>query len=391
MKNFDSATLLSQLQQSQPQLEKIRHELHAHPELGFHETRTANKVAELLKEWGYDVATGIGGTGIVASLTKGSGSKSIGLRADMDALPIHEASGVKYQSGCEGKMHACGHDGHTSMLLGAAQWLASDGASFNGTVRLIFQPSEEDMRGAQAMIDDGLFTRFPVDAVYGMHNMPGYPQGHMAFKEGATMAAVDSLTITLTGKGSHGSTPEKSIDPIVAGASLVMALQTIVSRNIAAQDQAVVSVGAFQAGDAGNVIPQQAVLRLSIRSTDEDVRKTVLQRIRTITESQASCYGVTAQIESAVAGVVLMNTPHETAFAKQVAVTLLGNDKVVDMPNTFMGSEDFAFMLKHKPGCYCVIGNGDSPMLHHPQYDFDDRNLSVGAAYWVALTQSYLV
>lgn len=298
MKNFDSATLLSQLQQSQPQLEKIRHELHAHPELGFHETRTANKVAELLKTWGYDVATGIGGTGIVASLTKGSGTKSIGLRADMDALPIHEASGVKYQSGCEGKMHACGHDGHTSMLLGAAQWLASDSASFNGTVRLIFQPSEEDMRGAQAMIDDGLLTRFPVDAVYGMHNMPGYPQGHMAFKEGATMAAVDSLTITLTGKGSHGSTPEKSIDPIVAGASLVMALQTIVSRNVAAQDQAVVSVGAFQAGDAGNVIPQQAVLRLSIRSTDEDVRKNVLQRIRTITESQASCYGVTAQIES---------------------------------------------------------------------------------------------
>lgn len=211
MKNFDSATLISQLQRSQAQLESIRHEFHANPELGFHETNTSSKVAELLNEWGYDVATGIGGTGIVASLTKGTGTKSIGLRADMDALPIHEASGVKYQSGCSGKMHACGHDGHTSMLLGAAQWLASDSANFNGTVRLIFQPSEEDMRGAQAMIDDGLFTRFPVDAVYGMHNMPGYPQGHMAFKEGATMAAVDSLTITLTGKGSHGSTPEKAL------------------------------------------------------------------------------------------------------------------------------------------------------------------------------------
>lgn len=381
--------LLEDLTSEQPSIEVWRHHLHRHPELAFDETRTAAYIAGLLRSWGYDVVEGVGRTGVVASLTVGNGAKSIGLRADTDALPVAETGAKGHESTVAGKSHTCGHDGHSAMLLAAARHLAKTRA-FDGTVRLIFQPAEEIMGGAMAMIEDGLFERFPVDAVFGMHNMPGLEQGKLYFTAGPVMAAVDNWEIELTGKGSHGSMPEKGIDPVVAGASLVMALQTIVSRNVAAKDSAVVSVGAFLAGEAGNVIPQTALLRLSIRSSSPTTRAFVLDRIRRITAAQSLCYGVESEIREGPAGAVLVNDPAHTATCAAIAERVLGADKVSTDGPTFMGSEDFAFFAARRPSTYCFIGNGDTAMVHHPMYDFDDRNLPVGAAYWVALTEHYL-
>ncbi|MCK9983561.1 MAG: hippurate hydrolase [Azoarcus sp.] len=382
-------TLLQELSNDLQQITGWRHHMHRHPELAFEERHTAEYITGQLRSWGYEVATGIGKTGIVASLTAGDGSKAIGLRADIDALPVTEQAAGDHRSTIEGRSHTCGHDGHSAMLLGAAQHLART-RDFNGTVRLIFQPAEEVMGGALAMISDGLLERFPMDAVFGMHNMPGLELGKLYFTSGPVMAAVDNWEIELTGKGSHGSMPERSIDPVVAGASLVMALQTITSRNVAPLDSAVVSVGAFLAGDAGNVIPQSAVLRLSIRSSRPETRELVLGKVRSITAAQADCYGVAWEIREGTPGAVLVNDAAQTAFAATVAKNLLGADKVVTDGPRFMGSEDFAFFAQRKPGTYCFIGNGDTPMVHHPQYDFDDRNLPVGAAYWVALAESFL-
>lgn len=381
--------LLSDVSNVQNQMAEWRHEIHKHPETAFEEVNTAAYVVSLLESWGYEVVAGIGKTGIVASLKAGQSEKTIGLRADMDALPITEAVESDYKSQTPGKMHACGHDGHTAMLLGAAKYLAEK-KNFNGTVRLIFQPAEETISGAPAMIADGLFERFPMDAVFGMHNMPTLEQGKFYFRSGPMMAAVDNWEIELTGKGSHGSMPEKSIDPVVAGASLVMALQTIVSRNVAPMQAAVVTVGAFIAGDAGNVIPQSALLRLSIRSTDDNTRKLVLNRIREITAAQAQTYGVNHELREGSPGAVLVNEETQTEFAAQVARDVFGEDKVSMEAPKLMGSEDFAFFIQEKPGTYCFIGNGDTPMVHNPDYQFDDRNLAIGATYWIALTQAFL-
>lgn len=382
-------TLLTELSNEQEQITGWRHHLHRYPELAFAERHTAEYIAGLLGSWGYEVATGIGKTGIVASLRNGDGTKSIGLRADIDALPVAEKAADGHRSTVEGRSHTCGHDGHSAMLLGAACHLART-RNFNGTVRLIFQPAEEIMGGALAMLGDGLLERFPVDTVFGMHNMPGLELGKIYFTTGPVMAAVDNWEIELTGKGSHGSMPERSIDPVVAGASLVMALQTITSRNVAPLDSAVVSVGAFLAGDAGNVIPQSALLRLSIRTSRPETRELVLGKVRSITAAQAECYGVSAEIREGTPGAVLVNDAAQTAFAAQVATDLLGADKVVTDGPRFMGSEDFAFFAQQRPGTYCFIGNGDTPMVHHPMYDFDDRNLPIGAAYWVALAEAFL-
>lgn len=382
-------TLLQELSNDLHQITGWRHHMHRHPELAFEERHTAEYITGLLRSWGYEVATGIGKTGIVASLTAGDGGKAIGLRADIDALPVTEKAAGDHRSTIDGRSHTCGHDGHSAMLLGAAQHLART-RDFNGTVRLIFQPAEEVMGGALAMINDGLLDRFPMDAVFGMHNMPGLELSKLYFTTGPVMAAVDNWEIELTGKGSHGSMPERSVDPVVAGASLVMALQTITSRNVAPLDSAVVSVGAFLAGDAGNVIPQSALLRLSIRSSRPETRELVLGKVRSITAAQADCYGVAWEIREGTPGAVLVNDAAQTAFAATVAKDLLGADKVVTDGPRFMGSEDFAFFAQRKPGTYCFIGNGDTPMVHHPQYDFDDRNLPVGAAYWVALAESFL-
>ncbi|MBP7626248.1 MAG: amidohydrolase [Zoogloea sp.] len=382
-------SLLNALNADQEQMQAWRHHLHRHPEVAFDEHNTARYIAELLRSWGYAVTEGVGKTGVVASLTVGDSPKAIGLRADTDALAVHEMSDSDHKSTIPGKSHTCGHDGHSAMLLGAARYLAEK-KSFNGTVHLIFQPAEEVMGGAPAMIADGLFERFPMEAVFGMHNMPTLERGKLYFTTGPIMAAVDNWEIVLTGVGSHGSMPERSVDPVVAGASLVMALQTIVSRNVAPLDSAVVSVGAFLAGDAGNVIPQTATLRLSIRSSKPETRKLVLDKVRAITAAQAAAFGVSFEIREGAPGAVLVNNPAQTELCAAIARTVLGEEQVVMPGPTFMGSEDFAYYAQHKPGTYCFIGNGNTPMVHHPMYDFDDRNLPVGAAYWVAVAEHFL-
>ncbi|QNP49135.1 M20 aminoacylase family protein [Diaphorobacter aerolatus] len=381
--------LLNQLKSEQGALEKHFHYLHRHPELAFEESGSAAYIAEQLRGWGYEVTEGIAKTGVVARLKVGDGKASIGLRADTDALPVREDSDLPYKSEVPGKSHMCGHDAHSSMLLGAAEYLARH-RNFDGTLNLIFQPAEEIMGGAPAMIKEGLFERFPMDRIFGLHNMPGLDVGKLYFTEGPIMAAVDNWEIELTGKGSHGSMPEKSIDPLVAGAALVMSLQTIVSRNVGAKDSAVVSVGAFQSGDAGNVIPQSALLRLSTRTCTAATRTLVLERIRAISSAIAQAYNVQHVIREGQPGAVLFNDGDETQSCVRIARDLLGEDNVVVPGPTFMGSEDFAFYAQQKPGVYAFIGNGDTPMVHHPKYVFDPSNLAVGAAYWVAIAQSYL-
>lgn len=381
--------LLEKIGALQPEMKTWMDYMHENPELNMDTHNTAKFIAGKLKEWGYDVAEGIGGTGIVASMTVGDGEKSIGMRADFDALPIIEDNDLAYKSKVEGLSHLCGHDAHATMLLGAGKYL-SENKNFNGTVRLIFQPGEETMEGAPAMVADGLFERFPVDAVYGMHNMPGLELGKFHFREGETMAAVDNWEIELTGKGSHGSMPELSIDPLVCGASLVMALQTIVSRNVSPWKNSVVNVGAFQSGVAGNAVPQKAVLRLSIRNMDAELRTMVLDKVRSITKAQAEAFNCGYEIREGVAGAVLVNTPENTRWAMEVAKQTFGEEQVVENMHPYMGSEDFAFMLQKKAGTYCMIGNGDTFMVHHPKYVFNQDMLSCGATYWVALAQEYL-
>ncbi len=373
----------------------LRRDIHRHPELAFDEHRTSALVADKLQSWGYAVERGLGGTGVVGQLVRGDGKRRLGLRADMDALPIMEATGLDYASCHTGVMHACGHDGHTAMLLAAAQHLAQRG-DFCGTLNLIFQPAEEGGGGALKMMDDGLFDKYPCDAIFAMHNMPGVPQGRLVLREGAAMASSDYATVTLAGVGGHGAMPHRAVDPIVAAASIVMALQTIVSRNIDPLHMAVVTVGALHAGKANNVIPQSATLEISVRALDRDVRAKLEQRIRTLISAQADSFGVTAQIDWRPGYAVLVNTPDETAFARAVALELVGAEQVTLQGPAVPGSEDFAFMLERVPGSYLLIGNGDGDsagacMVHNPGYDFNDANLSIGAAYWVLLAQRFLV
>jgi hippurate hydrolase len=370
----------------------IRRDIHRHPELGFEEHRTAAIVAERLADWGYEVTRGLGGTGVVGTLRKGTGARRLGLRADMDALPIDEANGHAWASCRPGVMHACGHDGHTAMLLAAAHHLAERGR-FSGTLNLVFQPAEEGAGGALSMMHDGLFDRFPCDAIFAMHNMPGIPQGRLVLREGPAMASSDYASITITGHGGHGAMPHRAADPVVAAASIVMALQTVVSRNIDPLDTAVVTVGALHAGKANNVIPASATLELSVRALDREVRTTLERRIKALVAAQAESFGVSASIDWRPGYAVLVNTPRETAFAREVALELLGPDQVTLQGPALTGSEDFAFMLERVPGSYLLIGNGEGAgacMVHNPGYDFDDGNVAVGAAYWVLLAERYL-
>ncbi|NBF04526.1 amidohydrolase [Pseudomonas sp. Fl5BN2] len=371
-------------------LRAIRHDIHAHPELGFEENRTAALVARCLEEWGYEVHTGVGRTGVVGVLRNGSGSRTLGLRADMDALPIIENTGVPYSSRFSGCMHACGHDGHTTILLGAARYLAAT-RQFDGTLNLIFQPAEEGQGGAEAMLADGLLERFPCDALFGLHNMPGLSAGHLGFREGPMMASQDLLNVIVEGVGGHGSMPHLAVDPLVAAASMVMALQTVVARNIDAQEAAVVTVGALQAGEAANVIPQQALLRLSLRALNAPVRELMLERVKAIIQTQAESFGCRASIDHRPAYPVLVNSPEETEFARRVGVELVGAEAVNGNTPKLMGSEDFGWMLQRCPGSYLFIGNGVAqPMVHNPGYDFNDDILLTGAAYWGALAESWL-
>lgn len=382
--------IVKDLEALRPQIKEWFEHMHRTPELSMQEEKTAQYIeGELRKIPGLEIETGIGKYGIVASLKAGDSDKVIGLRADFDALPIQEVNDLDYKSGTEGVAHLCGHDGHTTMLLAAAKHLA-DKKNFNGTVRFIFQPAEETMQGGPAMIEDGLFERFPVDAVFGMHNMPGLDKGKLYFASGEMMAAVDNWEIEITGKGSHGSMPELSHDPVVTGAALVMALQTIVARNVSPHNRAVVTVGALLSGNAGNVIAQSAILRLSIRTTTPEDRELVLGRVRKLTKAHCDGYDCTYEIREGVPGAVLVNTEAETLRAAEIARDAFGDDQVVYPGPTYLGSEDFAFMLQKQKGTYCLVGNGDTKMVHHPEYVLDQDILPVGAAYWVTLTESYL-
>lgn len=375
-----------------PQLRQVRQHLHQHPELSNEESATAALVAEKLESLGYQVTTAVGGYGVVGSMKHGNGSRSIGIRADMDALPITERTDLSYSSQFPGKMHACGHDGHTTMLLGAAEQLARS-KNFSGTVHLIFQPAEEIgfNSGAERMLAEQLFERFPCDAVYGLHNHPGYPVGKMMFRSGPFMAACDTVNITIHGKGGHAARPHMTVDPILVASSLVIALQSVISRNIDPNDTAVVTIGSLHSGHAANVIPETARLEMSVRSFDPEVRKTLDQRIRTLAENHAAGYGARAEIEYVPGYPVLVNHDQETAFAVEVAKELLGEENVVDNLPPISGSEDFAYFLQQKPGCFLRLGNGDSAVLHNPAYNFNDESLSFGTAYWTRLVERYLV
>jgi hippurate hydrolase len=329
---------------------------------------------------------------VVGRLRQGSGGKCIGIRADMDALRIVEDTGLAYASRHHGKMHACGHDGHTATLLAAARHLAQT-RRFNGTLNLIFQPAEEGGGGARRMIEAGLFEQFPCDAVFALHNAPGQPVGTLAFRSGAALASADRVVITLRGRGGHAAMPHFSADPIVAGSSIVMALQSIVARNVDPLQSAVVTVGLFQSGTVNNVIPSTATLELSVRALDREVRKLLRQRIQEVAAAQAASLGVAAEVDYQEGYPVLVNTETETALAARVATELLGQDKVLLDRPALMGSEDFAYMLEHRPGCYLFLGNGDgadSCMVHNPGYDFNDRAMETGAAFWSLLTERFL-
>jgi hippurate hydrolase len=387
-------TDLADLADDAASLREIRHHIHQHPELSFEEVQTAALVAQKLEEWGWQVTRGIGGTGVVGTLKAGDGTRSIGLRADMDALPIVEATGKPYASATRGKMHACGHDGHTTMLLGAARQLART-KRFSGTVHLYFQPAEENgvPSGAQKMIAEGLFERFPCDAVFGVHNHPGMPPGVFLFRKGAFMAAGDRVTITIEGVGGHAARPHLTVDPVVVAASVVMALQTVVARNVDPSQPAVVTIGSLHAGTASNVIPDSATLELSVRSFSADMRALLRRRITELAQSQAASYGAKAVVEYVEGYPVVVNSDEETEFAAEVARELVGEENVVANADLLMGSEDFAFMLEKRLGTFLRIGNGageDGCMVHNPHYDFNDKNLPIGAAYWTRLVERFL-
>lgn len=372
----------------------LRRDIHQNPELAYEEHRTSALVAERLRQWGYSVTTGLGGTGVVGQMVRGIGGSRIGLRADMDALPIQEANTTAWASCKPGLMHACGHDGHTAMLLAAAQMLAVS-TQWSGTLNLIFQPAEEGGGGALRMMQDGLFEQFPCDSIFAMHNMPGFPQGQLVFRSGPTMASSDYLSITLQGQGGHGAMPHRANDPIVAAASLIMALQTVVSRNVDPLQPAVVTVGSIHAGQANNVIADSVQMELSVRALDPAVRVAMRKRLHDVVQLQAQSYGVTAHIDWRDGYAVLVNDAHQTNRALDVARQHFAAEQIVAQGPMLTGSEDFAFMLEKIPGCYLFIGNGAGSepgacMVHNPAYDFNDHNIAIGAQYWVALVHELL-
>ena len=370
-----------------------RRDIHQHPELGFCETRTAEKVAALLSDFGIEVHVGIGVTGIVGSLRKGNGERAIGLRADMDALPIQEANTFAHRSVNDGVFHGCGHDGHTAMLLLAAKRLAENG-NFNGTVYFIFQPSEEDGRGALAMMNDGLFEQFPMQAVYGMHNMPGIAAGHFAVREGNIMTSEDVFEISIEGRGGHASMPDRVKDPVVAGAQIVLALQTIVSRSVAPRDWGVVSVTEFHTDGARNIIPSAVTIKGDCRAMSKDTQQLIETRMREIVTGICNAHGVDGRVDYRNDFVVTVNSPRETEAAIAAAKLVAGDPAVDATCPPCSASEDFARMLEEVPGCYILIGNGVDGQcgttLHNPHYDLNDEILAVGADYWCTLVESQL-
>ena len=376
------------------ELREIRHQIHENPELGLQEFKTSALVAEKLRQWGYEVEQGLATTGVVATLKVGDGEKSIGLRADMDALPIYENSGKPWASKHPGLMHACGHDGHTTILLGAARYFAET-RRFNGTLRLIFQPAEEMINGGEIMVKEGLFDRFPCDVIFGMHNMPGLPVGKFFFQPGALMASMDQFHITVRGCGGHGAIPHKAIDPVLVAAHITTALQSIVSRNVDPLEAAVITVGSIVAGEAANVIPDSAEMKISVRSLSRDTRQLLLTRIPALAQAQAASFGATAEVTHVNGTPVLVNDEEMARFAWQVACKTFGEDWAEFGIKPLMGSEDFSFMLEAQPkGGFLLFGNGDvgegSCMVHNPGYDFNDASLVPASSYWGALVEAWL-
>lgn len=367
-----------------------RRDIHAHPELLYDTHRTSEVVADKLKAFGVDeIATGIGRTGVVGVIkgrNTGSG-KVIGLRADMDALPLDEITGKPYASTVPGKMHACGHDGHTAMLLGAAKYL-SETRNFDGTVVVIFQPAEEGGAGAKAMIDDGLMDRFGIQEVYGMHNMPGAPVGTFHIRPGSIMAAADRIQIDIEGVGGHAAKPNDVVDTILVGSHIVQAVQSIASRNVDPLKSVVVSITTFNAGFTDNVIPQTAVLRGTVRTLDADVRDLAEKRLKEIVPTIAAAFGAKASVNYIRDYPITVNHEAQTDFAVGIARDIAGSDNVVTDVAPTMGGEDFSFMLQERPGAFIFAGNGDSAMLHHPAYDFNDELIPVGCSYWVKLVET---
>jgi amidohydrolase len=373
----------------QDELSAIRRDIHAHPELGLEEYRTAELVARKLEEWGIEVHRGVGKTGVVGVLRNGNGQASVGLRADMDALPILEATGLPYASQNPGRMHACGHDGHTTMLLGAARHLAEI-RNFNGRVNFIFQPAEEGVGGALEMLKDGLFERFPCDSVYGMHNRPGLPVGKFITGPGARAAGGAFFDITITGKGAHGAYPHHSIDPIVVACHLGTALQSIVSRNISAQDTAVLSITRIQSGDAYNVIPQSAIMAGTVRTIKSDVMTMIEQNMKRLAVSVATGFGAEATVDFRIIFAPMVNNEAEAIAYGDAAAALVGEDNVRRDGPPGMGSEDFSFMMEKVPGAHINLGNGDSAALHNHLYDFNDEIIPYGIALYGAIVEKKL-
>lgn len=373
-------------------LEKMRHDLHRHPETAFEERRTAQVAARALQESGIDVTQGLAKTGVVGRLSCGSAKRAIGLRADMDALHMDEANDFAHRSTIAGKMHGCGHDGHTVMLLGAARQLAAR-KNFDGTVYFIFQPAEENEGGGRAMIEDGLFDRFDMEAVFGLHNIPGIPLGHFAVKEGAMMAGFDVFEISLAGKGGHAAMPDKTADPIIAMAALIAALQSIISRNIDPMQSAVLSITTAQAGTTTNVIPESAKISGTVRYFEPKVQDVLEKRLREIARHVGEAHGVRAEVVYERRYPSTINAPAQSAYCADLLARLLGEQRVNRAPAPLMAAEDFAFMLEKKPGCYVWAGNGDEPgscMVHNPKYDFNDKLIPYGVTYWVELAERYL-
>lgn len=374
------------------ELTEWRRDLHAHPELGFEETRTSDLVAAKLAAFGCEVHRGLGKTGVVGTLREGSSARSVGLRADMDALPIEEVGACEHRSRHRGKMHACGHDGHTTMLLGAARYLAET-RNFDGSVHFIFQPAEEGMGGATAMVEDGLFEKFPCDAIFGMHNRPGLPIGHFAVRAGPMMAAGAFFDIRITGKGAHGARPETGIDPVIVAAHIAIALQTIVSRNAPPVETAVLSVTKIHAGDAYNVIPQTAQLAGTVRAFSRDVMALIEASMRRIAKGVAGAFGATAEVDFRFLFPPTVNDAREADFAAGICAGLVGAQNVERNPPLIMGSEDFSLMLEKVPGCYINIGNGVGEggcEVHNPAYDFNDAALPLGASFFARLVEARL-
>ena len=385
-----------------PSIAALRRDIHAHPELCFEEVRTADLVAAKLTQWGIPLHRGMGKTGVVGIVhgrDGGACGRGVGLRADMDALPMQEFNTFAHASQAPGKMHACGHDGHTAMLLAAAQYLASH-RDFDGTVYLIFQPAEEGGGGARVMMDDGLFTRFPMEAVFGMHNWPGMPAGTMAVSAGPVMASTSEFKITIRGKGSHAAMPHMGIDPVPIACQVVQGFQSIVSRNKKPLDAGVISVTMIHAGEATNVVPDACELQGTVRTFTTELLDLIERRMRQVAEHTCAAHEARCEFELVRNYPPTVNSPAEAAFARQVMVDILGEDKVLAQEPT-LGGEDFAYMLQAKPGAYCFIANGDGDhremghgagpcTLHNPSYDFNDALIPLGATYWVRLAQAWL-